>query len=155
MSALTDLFTSLANKVRSKLGTTGTYTPAQAVAAIDTVYANGQKNPKFVDVTSTNVTYGSSSTSFRMTEPNTTYMVLAANGTPVAQWQPNNVIEWGTPFSSASTYYTWSNSSSKGFMILFRTNSLASSSKYAQLYLAGGHGTSASSTEKLLKVVSD
>lgn len=41
MSALTDIFTSLANKIRSKLGTTTTYTPAQAIAAIDDVYDKG------------------------------------------------------------------------------------------------------------------
>lgn len=155
MSALTDLFTSLANKVRSKLGTTGTYTPAQAITAIDTVYANGQKNPKFVNVTSTNVSYTGYGTRYNMTEPNTTYIALAANSAPIAQWQPNDVIAWGTPSTSASTNYQWANSSSKGFMFVFRTNSLASSSKYASLYLSGGHGTGASSTEILLKVVSD
>lgn len=41
MSALTDLFTSLANKIRSKLGITSTYTPAQAISAIDDVYDKG------------------------------------------------------------------------------------------------------------------
>lgn len=41
MSALTDLFTSLANKIRSKLGTTSKYTPAQAISAIDDVYDKG------------------------------------------------------------------------------------------------------------------
>lgn len=41
MSTLTDLFTSLANKIRSKLGTTSKYTPAQAISAIDDVYDKG------------------------------------------------------------------------------------------------------------------
>lgn len=41
MSALTDLFTSLANKIRSKLGTSTTYTPSQAISAIDDVYDKG------------------------------------------------------------------------------------------------------------------
>ena len=155
MSALTDLFTSLANKVRSKLGTTGTYTPAQAVSAIDTVYTEGQRNPKFVNVTSTNVSYTPYGTRYNMTEPNTTYIALAANSAPVAQWQPNGVIAWGTPSLSANTNYAWENNGSKGYMLVFRTNSLASSSKSASLYLSSGHGTGGSSTEQLLKVVSD
>ena len=46
MSALTDLFTSLANKIRTKLGTSTTYTPAQAVAAIDDVYDKGVTDTK-------------------------------------------------------------------------------------------------------------
>lgn len=42
MSALTDLFTSMANKIRSKTGTATTYTPAQmASTGIDDVYAAG------------------------------------------------------------------------------------------------------------------
>lgn len=46
MSALTDFFTSLANKIRSKLGTSTTYTPAQAVSAIDDVYTKGVTDTK-------------------------------------------------------------------------------------------------------------
>lgn len=46
MSALTDLFTSLANKIRSKLGTQDTYTPEQAISAIDDVYAKGVADTK-------------------------------------------------------------------------------------------------------------
>lgn len=41
MSALTDLFTALANKIRSKTGGSTTYTPPQMVNAIDDVYAAG------------------------------------------------------------------------------------------------------------------
>ncbi len=42
MSALTDLFTALANKIRSKTGTATTYTPAQMVSdGIDDVYDAG------------------------------------------------------------------------------------------------------------------
>lgn len=46
MSVLTDLFTSLSNKIRSKLGTTTKYTPAQAIAAIDAVYNKGATDTK-------------------------------------------------------------------------------------------------------------
>lgn len=41
MSALTELFTNLANKIRSKLGTSTKYTPAEAISAIDDVYDKG------------------------------------------------------------------------------------------------------------------
>lgn len=41
MSALTDLFTSFANKIRSKVGGSQTYTPLQMVDAIDDVYDAG------------------------------------------------------------------------------------------------------------------
>lgn len=42
MSALTDLFTAMANKIRSKTGTATTYTPAQMVSTgIDDVYTAG------------------------------------------------------------------------------------------------------------------
>lgn len=41
MSALTDLFTALANKIRSKTGGSATYTPPQMVNAIDDVYDAG------------------------------------------------------------------------------------------------------------------
>ena len=42
MSTLTDLFSSMANKIRSKTGTQTTYTPAQMVSnGIDDVYAAG------------------------------------------------------------------------------------------------------------------
>ena len=41
MSALTDYFTSLANKIRAKVGGSQTYTPTQMVSAIDDVYDAG------------------------------------------------------------------------------------------------------------------
>lgn len=41
MSALTDIFLQLSNQIRKYLGTTTKYTPAQAILAIDEVYAAG------------------------------------------------------------------------------------------------------------------
>ena len=41
MSALTSLFTSMANKIRSKVGGSNTYTPTEMVSAIDDVYDAG------------------------------------------------------------------------------------------------------------------
>ena len=46
MSALTDFFTSLSNKIRSKLNTSITYTPDEAVNAIDDVYNEGVNDTK-------------------------------------------------------------------------------------------------------------
>lgn len=44
MSALTDLFTSMANKIRSKTGGSDTYTPTEMVSAVDDVYDAGYEN---------------------------------------------------------------------------------------------------------------
>ena len=63
MSALTDLFTSLANKIRNKLGTTGTYTPAQAISAIDDVYTKGVTDTKKGNATAGDVKSGVTFTS--------------------------------------------------------------------------------------------
>ncbi len=63
MSALTDFFTSLANKVRAKLGTTDKYTPANAVAAIDDIYTKGVSDTKKGNATAGNVLSGKTFTS--------------------------------------------------------------------------------------------
>lgn len=63
MSALTDFFTSLANKVRAKLGTTDKYTPANAVAAIDDIYTKGVTDTKKGNATASNVLSGKTFTS--------------------------------------------------------------------------------------------
>lgn len=63
MSALTDLFTSLANKIRNKLGTASTYTPAQAISAIDDVYSKGVTDTKKGNATTGDVKSGVTFTS--------------------------------------------------------------------------------------------
>ena len=63
MSALTDLFTSLANKIRNKLGTTSTYTPTQAISAIDDVYTKGVTDTKKGNATTGDVKSGVTFTS--------------------------------------------------------------------------------------------
>ena len=45
MSALTDYFQSLANKIRTKTGKNNTLTPTDMINEIDTVYSTGQANP--------------------------------------------------------------------------------------------------------------
>lgn len=54
MSALTDLFTALANKIRSKTGGSTTYTPPQMVNAIDDVYAAGAASVTGTSITPSN-----------------------------------------------------------------------------------------------------
>lgn len=55
MSALTDLFTSFANKIRSKVGGSQTYTPLEMVDAIDDVYDAGVASvPTPTDITPSN-----------------------------------------------------------------------------------------------------
>ncbi len=62
MSALTDLFTSLANKIRSNLGTESTYTPTEAISAIDDVYEKGLEDG-ITPTQEKTVTAGTSATS--------------------------------------------------------------------------------------------
>lgn len=57
MSALTDYFTSLANKIRSKTGSASTMTPTQMVGAVDDVYSAGQSNPPTQEKTAPNQSY--------------------------------------------------------------------------------------------------
>lgn len=54
MSALTDLFTSMANKIRSKVGGSQTYTPLQMVSAIDDVYNAGAASVSPTSITPSN-----------------------------------------------------------------------------------------------------
>lgn len=58
MSALTDYFTSLANKIRSVLGGSATYTPAQMVSAIDDIYAAGSSTSMVGDAVEGDVKAG-------------------------------------------------------------------------------------------------
>lgn len=62
MSALTDVFTALANKIRSKTGTSTTYTPSQMVSnGIDDVYDAGYAAGGGGGVTPTSITPSNSS----------------------------------------------------------------------------------------------
>ena len=56
MSALTDYFTSLANKIRSKTGSSSTMTPTEMVDEVDSVYSAGQANPPTQTKTATPTT---------------------------------------------------------------------------------------------------
>ena len=54
MSALTDLFSALATKIRSKTGGSDTYTPPEMVDAIDDVYAAGAASVPVTNITPSN-----------------------------------------------------------------------------------------------------
>lgn len=80
MSALTNLFTALANKIRSKTGGSDTYTPPQMVNAIDDVYQAGVNAGTTPTQTKT-VTAGTSATTVT---PDTGYALssVTVNPTP-------------------------------------------------------------------------
>ena len=80
MSALTDLFTAFANKIRSKTGGSDTYTPPQMVNAIDDVYQAGVDAGTTPTQTKT-VTAGTSATTVT---PDTGYALssVTVNPTP-------------------------------------------------------------------------
>lgn len=80
MSALTDLFTAFANKIRSKTGGSDTYTPPQMVNAIDDVYQAGVNAGTTPTQTKT-VTAGTSATTVT---PDTGYALssVTVNPTP-------------------------------------------------------------------------
>lgn len=82
MSALTDLFTSLANKIRSKLGTTSTYTPAQAIAAIDNVYNKGVTDTKKGDAATSDVKSGKTFTSTNGVDLTGTFAAQTKSASP-------------------------------------------------------------------------
>lgn len=94
MSALTDIFTSLANKIRSRLGTTTTYTPAQAIAAIDDVYEKGKSEGATPTQTKT-VTAGTSATTVT---PDTGYALSSVTVNPTPSQSKS-----ATPSTSAQT----------------------------------------------------
>lgn len=93
MSALTDLFTSMANKIRSKTGGSGTYTPTEMVSAIDDVYDAG-----YADAT-TPITPSNSSPA-SMTSGNG--YKPTANGYAISSYSEITPSPWqsGTPISS-------------------------------------------------------
>lgn len=93
MSALTDLFTSMANKIRSKTGGSDTYTPTEMVSAVDDVYDAG-----YADAT-TPITPSNSSPA-SMTSG--TGYKPTANGYAISSYREITPSPWqsGTPISS-------------------------------------------------------
>lgn len=93
MSALTDLFTSMANKIRSKTGSSDTYTPTEMVSAVDDVYDAGYKNAT-TPITPSNSSPASmtSGTGYKPT----------ANGYAISSYREITPSPWqsGTPISS-------------------------------------------------------
>lgn len=93
MSALTDLFTSFANKIRSKVGGSRTYTPLEMVDAIDDVYDAGAASVP----TPTNIT-PSNSTPVALTAD--TPVNPTASGYAIASYQSKTPSTSGVSFNS-------------------------------------------------------
>lgn len=94
MSALTDLFTALATKIRSKTGGSDTYTPPQMVNAIDDVYQAGVNAGTTPTQTKT-VTAGTSATTVT---PDTGYALSSVTVNPTPSQSKS-----ATPTTSAQT----------------------------------------------------
>lgn len=99
MSALTDLFTAFANKIRSKTGGSATYTPPQMVNAIDDVYDAGVAagtptltgNATASDVMSGKTFYNNSTTKQTGSYvPPTITSITPSNSSPASMTANNN-----------------------------------------------------------------
>ena len=94
MSALTDLFTAFANKIRSKTGGSDTYTPPQMINAIDDVYQAGVDAGTTPTQTKT-VTAGTTATTVT---PDTGYALSSVTVNPTPSQSKS-----ATPTTSAQT----------------------------------------------------
>ena len=99
MSALTDLFTAFANKIRSKTGGSATYTPPQMVNAIDDVYDAGVAagTPTLTgDATASDVMSGKTFYNNSTTKQTGSYVpptitsITPSNSSPVSMTANNN-----------------------------------------------------------------
>ena len=111
MSALTDLFTSMANKIRSKVGGSDTYTPTEMVSAIDDVYDAGVADAT-TDITPSNVSPASmtSGTGYKPTANGyaiSNYAsVTPSNASPVRLYN-NSIAKLGADGYLISSYITY------------------------------------------------
>lgn len=111
MSALTDLFTAMANKIRSKTGTQTLYTPAQMVSdGIDDVYDAGYAAGGGGGVTPTSITPSDSSpvamTANNAYEPTTNGYAIASNPTTLtpSDASPQSIAS-GTIYKGSGSGY--------------------------------------------------
>lgn len=86
MSALTDFFTSLANAIRTNLKTTKKYTPAQAVAAIPSVYKKGVSDTKVGTAAASDVLVGKTFTNSSTVEETGTMPNYSSNSRKKVVW---------------------------------------------------------------------
>ena len=94
MSALTDLFTAFANKIRSKTGGSDTYTPPQMVNAIDDVYQAGVD----AGTTPTQIKTVTAGTSATTVTPDTGYALSSVTVNPTPSQSKS-----ATPTTSSQT----------------------------------------------------
>ena len=147
MSALTDLFTAMANKIRSKTGTATTYTPLQMVSdGIDDVYAAGYDAG------------GGGATGIPITPSNAAPVTLTngesysmlANGYAVSSYTSINPSDSSPVPLSAQTIYRVTNGSNGGYAIasyssVTPSNSSPVSLSSGSIYKMGGNGKAVAS----------
>lgn len=147
MSALTDLFTALANKIRSKTGTATTYTPLEMVSdGIDDVYdagyAAGGGGATGIPITPSNAA--------PVTLTNGESYSMLANGYAVSSYTSINPSDSSPVPLSAQTIYRVTNGSNGGYAIasyssVTPSNSSPVSLSSGSIYKMGGNGKAVAS----------
>ena len=147
MSALTDLFTAMANKIRSKTGTATTYTPLEMVSdGIDDVYDAGYAAGGG-GATGTPITPSNSSPA-SMTS-GTTYEAQA-NGYAIASYSSATPSNANPFFMQEDEYYKLSQGWAGGYLIgtydqITPSNSSPVSLSSGSIYKMGGAGKAVAS----------
>ena len=147
MSALTDLFTALANKIRSKTGTATTYTPLEMVSdGIDDVYdagyAAGGGGATGIPITPSNAA--------PVTLTNGESYSMLANGYAISSYTSINPSDSSPVPLSAQTIYRVTNGSNGGYAIasyssVTPSNSSPVSLSSGSIYKMGGNGKAVAS----------
>ena len=151
MSALTDLFTALANKIRSKTGTATTYTPLEMVSdGIDDVYdagyAAGGGGATGIPITPSNAA--------PVTLTNGESYSMLANGYAVSSYTSINPSDSSPVPLSAQTIYRVTNGSNGGYAIasyssVTPSNSSPVSLSSGSIYKMGGAGKAVESVTSI------
>lgn len=147
MSALTDLFTAMANKIRSKTGTATTYTPLQMVSdGIDDVYAAGYDagggGAAGIPITPSNASPVSLTTG-------DSYQMLA-NGYAIASYSSATPSNANPFFMQEDEYYKLSQGWAGGYLIgtydqITPSNASPVSLSSGNIYKMGGAGKAVAS----------
>lgn len=107
MSALTDLFTSYANKIRSKVGGSQTYTPLEMVDAIDDVYDAGAASvPTPTDITPSNASPVALAANTPVNPTASGYAISSYSSKTPSDTNPPSISSGAIIKASASGYFT-------------------------------------------------